>query len=1197
MTLALYGKSRRRQGGLLLAGFVALMIAVIGGVASIDSAFAHNRNASATCTTATVNFTAFAGGTNSAEVKIALDDGAFSTYYPQWSGASYVFNQAIAPANKVVIDVRWGPGIGVGTSDNHSSNPAAQTFDNLDCNDEAKIIIRKYVPDGISGTSTVFTADIFKKGVLVADDVQFSEDPGSPGSYTYTFPVTTGDGTGSGDLDDYSVVENVPAGWAASYWLDDGNDSCASGGDHSFSAGNTASGGDLNDLDDDDVVTVCFKNERLPDPPTVTKSAFTDTTSDPNAIFFNIVITNPASGQDVDVAIKDADASYVSYSGSGSCDTSGSGFTDGDLNDDDNVCNLDDGESVTIKVKKVITAPRQCEDLQVQNTAQFKWRNEGGSYNSYADTNTATVTLLGDPSLCNEPGITKTHTGPTSTSNPADVSWTVEVKNPASGTGVQQTVWIKDSNVVVVSGPTFTGTADCDENTNPAFQNELNDADGVECSMPNNSTIRFVVQPAGDIARTCEDQKFNNTAYLYVGSTDSDPITANGEEITLLGDESLCSSEIRVCKIIEDNGDGDADNGLFGGDIRASTNPNAVGPLADSGNDFNFPEQQEGEGRDPRDACVTISVPKGGSFELVEWKKPLDWDDAAGYPKYQVDNGPILSTSDNTTGIIKQIDVTDVVFLINKSEPSDREIIIEKRFVDLPEGFTPDVSDYPTIEINDPNYPNVTFANNCSWVTNNTADHVFALCTVPFDWAGTIDETPPPGWAEVDCVERVVFDLRIEAITVAEPDEIFCNAPFGTVIVNKINTSASGPNFEAVISGLPAQSVTGAALDGSPTIAQGSPSNQTYVPLGNTPFSVTETNAGTIETCGSGATNYFTIVQAPADTVLDTPGEVQEWTIVNQPCGVLGQGGIVLQKFRDNNGDGVTNGSDGLIAWTFRITGPGGYDETFNLTAAQMPHLVGGLAPGNYTVSELTESGWVVIGLRVDNGALVPAATQATVAVDGALNVLRGVTFYNQPRVNIVVSKTIFNNANPAGANGGSGWTFTLNGCGIGPDQKTTDASGTVSWTNLPPAVGCSYTVTETAKAGWVADQISKSTSPDEPGETATLGFVNRQIEGCTNANNCRQPEDPTPTNTPETPETPTNTPEPDETPTEEPSETAIAGEKTPGPGDQATPIAPDTGAGISGTTSAGMNVLLIIAGLIAISGGLSFIALGRKKS
>src|SRR5690606_13655664 len=124
------------------------------------------------------------------------------------------------------------------------------------------------------------------------------------------------------------------------------------------------------------------------------------------------------------------------------------------------------------------------------------WKVVGG-------TNETRYDIDADTSLCGKPGITKTHSGPTTTTNPADVSWTVQVTNPASGTGIARTVRIKDSNVEVVSGPTFTGTADCDENTNPGFETQLNDADGVECSMPVNSTITFVVKPAGDLARTC----------------------------------------------------------------------------------------------------------------------------------------------------------------------------------------------------------------------------------------------------------------------------------------------------------------------------------------------------------------------------------------------------------------------------------------------------------------------------------------------------------------------------------------------------------------------------------------------------------------------------------------------------------------------------------------------------------------------
>src|SRR5690606_9823972 len=128
----------------------------------------------------------------------------------------------------------------------------------------------------------------------------------------------------------------------------------------------------------------------------------------------------------------------------------------------------------------------------------------------------------------------------------------------------------------------------------------------------------------------------------------------------------------------------------------------------------------------------------------------------------------------------------------------------------------------------------------------------------------------------------------------------------------------------------------------------------------------------------------------------------------------------------------------------------------------------------------------------------------------------------------------------------------------------------------------------------------ARNTAPVNDGQTVTLNFINRQLDGCTNIADCppSTTTTSTPTNTPTTPTTPTNTPETDETPTTEPTATstpeeAIEGEKTPGPGDP-TPQAPDTGAGL-GSTGAGWNILLIIAGLIAISGGLSMIALGRR--
>lgn len=501
-----------------------------------------------------------------------------------------------------------------------------------------------------------------------------------------------------------------------------------------------------------------------------------------------------------------------------------------------------------------------------------------------------------------------------------------------------------------------------------------------------------------------------------------------------------------------------------------------------------------------------------------------------------------------------------------------KTIIIEKRFVEI-DGYTPDATDFPTFTFD----PAIEPAPVCTVDASLLPGIVRWTCTVPASWNGTVTETPAAGWASVTC-DAPSTDANF----------VFCNIPYGTVHVHKLNTSAAGPNFEAVISGgaFPGNDIYGSPLDSSPAIAQGSPSEQTGVPLSSVPINVTEVNAGTVETCGSGATNYFTIVQGPVDTVLDTPGEIQEWTIVNQPCGVLGQGGITLHKHRDNWGDGIFNDSDAHESWTLRITGPNGYDETFVIPADENPYLVGGLEPGDYTVSELTQAGWRVIGATVDEGPLVAGVTQVTVAVDGELNVLRGVTFYNQPRVNIEVNKNEISSATPSGGPG-AGWSYTLTGCGIAPQVGVTGADGKAVFSDLPPAVGCAYTVTEAVQTGWVALTPVQTTSPVNPGQVAVLNFTNVKTEV----------PDVTPTPVPpaetSTPVPPTATPVP-------PTETPVPPTQTPS-GDvlgEITPAPPVAGTGTdSGGSESRMNLLLLAATLFALSGAMTLAVAGRRRS
>jgi hypothetical protein len=118
---------------------------------------------------------------------------------------------------------------------------------------------------------------------------------------------------------------------------------------------------------------------------------------------------------------------------------------------------------------------------------------------------------------------------------------------------------------------------------------------------------------------------------------------------------------------------------------------------------------------------------------------------------------------------------------------------------------------------------------------------------------------------------------------------------------------------------------------------------------------------------------------------------------------------------------------------------------------------------------------------------------------------------------------------------------------------------------------------------------------------TKTLCFYNRRITETptptpTNTPTQTPTPSPTPTNTP-TP-TPTNTPTLTPTPTPTQPSTPIddvAGTRTPGPAQ--TPIAPSTGTGILGTSGTTASLLMALLGVLAMTGGLGVLALGRKRN
>ena len=354
----------------------------------------------------------------------------------------------------------------------------------------------------------------------------------------------------------------------------------------------------------------------------------------------------------------------------------------------------------------------------------------------------------------------------------------------------------------------------------------------------------------------------------------------------------------------------------------------------------------------------------------------------------------------------------------------------------------------------------------------------------------------------------------------------------------------------------------------------------------------------------------------PGTQNLATPGGNITFIFRNDDCGaVLGTGVLRIVKVQDINGDHVLNGADSYINWTVTVTGPefpGG--QQFNVPNNAAGLVLAGLTEGNYTIVESTSGAYAVVGVVADdNGPVFSAgATQATVAL--ANNDEDVVTFYNQPLREIRVIKTAVtrhgNGPDVAAPNDDDGWLITVSSVQCNYSQTiATDANGLAVFTNLP--VCNDYVVREdtnnpsSPNFGPGGPVQFNNQTPGLPGNPLVLTFLNRKQTfdpPCTNCNSVTPTPTPvTPTATPTTPTTtatPTNTPvPPTNTPTNTPTTpvSTVQGERTPGPGQ--TPIAPSTGDGLMGGTSGGMNLALIVAGLLALTSGLSFVALGRKRT
>jgi hypothetical protein len=1093
------------------------------------------------------------------------------------------------------------------------------------------------------------------------------------------------------------------------------------------------------DVAENATVVMCVMNTKQAQP-TITKVAGPNITgnqtTDPNAVTWTVTVTNPNTARTV--WIRDANVTLVGSPAATGGIVGCTGIFASELVDSDGVmCVMPAGTTLTFTVKPFPTPVRTCENRTFNNTAELR---VGSSTATPITATGPTLTLLGNEALCALPEISKSADVRRAwTSDPNAVTWTVLVTNPSTDAGgIQRDVWIRDANVTVAAGPYFTGGATCSY----GFADQLVDADGAHCVMPAGTTLAFSVRPDPAPERTCRDRQFNNTAELRVGAADATPIPATGPTLTLLGNPALCAPP-SITKVAGPNITGNqtsdpnaiawvvtvtnpvrVDNGIPRTVwIRDENVTVTAGPTYDDAScTGDFAAQLVGDA-----PGVRCTMETGSSITFTVKPTPT--------PVRTCEPQPFNNTAELRVGTSTATPITatsPTLTLLGDEALCTKTITIQKAFWGV-SAITP--ADYPKFTISD----GVDFAAACGdpvvtrpvlWVPATAT----WTCTVPYDWSGSVTETPAPGWEKCqglilaqtagevrtfrfnNCkqgqiiVKKVVtnvendtthFNVTLSGITPAPTGQIaewnggapvnatFANLPlapsytvteapqngyqvlgwafaspggvcpaqptssagdasaevgtlspgrivtvcfynerFGNVVVDKrapTEAVVPGTTFNWVIS----VDVEDGPTSGVLTLTDTLPAGFTYgAPTATSPLSCTLTagvlsctlpaNTGigtyTVTIPATVPTDTFAICGPHTNSVVFSGANIQgtDSATVTVGC-VAADGRILVRKV-------VRGLPTDTTSFTANVTGPGLTVPAITTFTQQTPGIFPGLVAGTFTVSETRNPAYTYAGFAV--GTIIGETVQCpanptSTAANGSVTLSpispqAAICFYNDPKVTIRVHKVL---DSVGFRSDGEGWVFTLNGCGIGPTSGTTNAQGIVTFANLPPAIGCSYTVTETTQAGWVPQFISQTTQPTQPGQVVTLTFLNIRTfdPPCVLPDDPRCPPPPSSTPTPTPPvatptPTPTATPTPPTPPVATPTPTPptptptptpveeVGGVVTPGPGATPTPIAPAAGSGF-GQGEGGMSLLLVLAGLISLSLGLGFFALGRRTS
>ena len=1276
MTLALYGKSRKRQSGLIFAAFMAIIVASVGGLSVITSAFAHtiSASASAQCDDSWSSRLWYSqGGSGTSDLRLVLVSNVNvngTAYDPAWASGinnlhttatgstrttgnafiargSYLGSTAGLPA--AGTDFVW---VGIDETfdifnrnqGNHTPsalNPSSNSSvwggsavvyqwtgsqwqyagyqDNVErpvapTNCGATIHIKKNVRNAFDNTT--FTADVNNTQSSEGDatDLTFSEN--SPRTHSFT-PRAAG-------TDDYTVTEDARAGYAITgKYVTTGDASCPSSDSGSWvtTSPATASGGALNDIGAGDEVTVCFRNERRA------------------TIIIKKVVSGPGS------SASDSFTAAVNNDDSSSGEASGLTFSQTTpyvhtWNEDNSTDDFDVTETnanqngYEVVGTYVSTGDATCPAVPASGTTGWitTTPENAGGLDNIENGDTYTVCFWNRKVAA--PSVSVTKDAPLSTYNVGQsFDWTITATVANGPTTSSYAIWDDIPAQFIVNSVTETDAS-----------LTCNNADPVSCTLASGAaTGAHVITVNVTVANGATCGPVTNN--VHNGASGTAPIVAS-DEVTIAGcgsvtieksdSEEVVGSDV-IWTIVLKNSSAVSKSAIV---YDPNTTLVAAGTVGCANN--------------AQDDYYDCTVPANNGTATLKLSQAIPAHSVCD--DYQLTNTAYIAAS-NTSGSTGNLGSDSGVY----SDPANADkscltVTKDKTATSNPPTWT--ISVQNTADVGQSLWvvdAGATFqgasGGSCTAVAGDSMTAGIA-CTVNANstlvitvtkpmptatcqgtdvdnavsiWVGTFTGTPTGTPADfTDNTGNQFTDLGADQALCSSVIEI-CkvwafNAPGelsdgSTSFV--FDVSDTSETEGVTISGVTEGNQTATCI--LVEVQNGLVTIDEQVPGGfNTP-TYTSDIPGVDNGTGAGVEFFVDGESCYAEfpTLLqDVSGLVREVLAVVAPatgeplCIItftntdnqdrLPTGDLRVEKYLDIDGDGDANGpGEGLIpGWDVNISGP---DENGVFDLADGTNVWLGLTTNDvYILTEVQQAGFTVTNVTVDGVSKGASLFASAVIPNGGTTVVR---FYNQPAGGIIIAHKVAVTSHNFGPdqdapNDDDGWIITVTSaqCGINISLPT-DANGNATFTNLPLCTD--YVVSENpvnaASPGF--NPVSPTSIGGQTPEGQTITFLNRKVTNDPPCVNCGPTPTPTvPTPTPTTPATPTSTPvPPTATPTEPSPVSTVVGERTPGPAASATPIAPSTGGGLMGGTSGGMNLVLIIAGLLALTSGLSFVALGRK--